>query len=154
MPTRLTGDYMELFTVTSLGATDESETKIGETKGDVVLPVDITEAQVQEHDREQSFRKPVRFDNNLEFEGTITSTLQALTDLGLLDTNSILRGYGETSEEAIRLKVYENESDTSASQEWDVKDLYVKRGDLTFPTEDFADWQADCSVNGDIEKVT
>lgn len=154
MVTRLTGDYIELHKVTDLGATGEAETKVGETKGDVVLPVDVREAQVKPHMSEKSVRKPVGYDDDIEFEGTVTSTLQALTDLGLLDNNSVLRGYGETALEAIRLKVFEDENDTVASQEWEVVDVEIKRGDLTFPTEEFADWSASGSVNGDVKKVT
>jgi hypothetical protein len=153
MVTRLTGDYIELHKITDLGSTSESETKVGETKGDVVLPTDVTEASVNEHNKKRPKTKPVRFDDAIEFEGTVTSTLQALTDLGIIDSNNVLQGFNPTEVEALRLKVFENEGDTSSSQEWDVEEVYVKRGDITFPTEDFADWTADGTVNGKIKKV-
>jgi hypothetical protein len=153
MVTRLTGDYIEIFTVSNLNMTDENETKVGETKGDVVLPTDVTEASVNPHNKKRPVTKPVRFDDAINFEGTITSILQALTDLGILDSNNVLQGFNPTMIEAIRLKVYENKDDTTPSQEWDAEDVYIKRGDITFPTEDFADWTADGTVNGPITKT-
>lgn len=152
----LTGDFLEIYLVTSVGETGESETLIAKTLDTVSISPDVTSAEAKLHNSEQKTRKNVGFDHNLEFSGLMMSSLDALTQLGILtaDTPPQLRGFPAGGVEAIRIKVYENKGDGTAAQEWLCNTVELAASGLEWPQEDFGTWACEGMINGTVQGET
>lgn len=159
MTDRLSGAFIEIHIVSDFGGT-ETETKIGVTRDDVTIGMNPNTIETRIHGKGRREARGIGDAPTLGFSGLVVSSLQALTDLGVLDGSSKLTGTVQVDDAvaaspgALRLKVFESEGDASAKQEWAFEDVTLTVGNITYPGEDFANWEASALIAGDITKET
>lgn len=137
--TFLTGDFIEIYQVDSLGTAEETETLLGHTHDEVTLSKDNEEPELQAHEQAATKRKRTHYTMDLEISVYVVPDIPELQTLGIVDEN------GEATNDApewecARMYAYDTEpgqvTDTTPqavvevySVDWDFDELNFSVGD-------------------------
>lgn len=150
---KLTGAFLELFKVTGIGGS-EVETLIAYTVDDVSIDFNPVVAEVTPHQTRRQINKAISDAPTFTITGLLTATWSALTALGIVDGTNKIRGFVSANLEGIRLKVYENFGDGAPKIKVLCQDVTVLVNNIELPSEDFATWNGEFRVGGEITKET
>lgn len=156
---KLTGAYIELYKVTDPDGADTEEL-IAETRDDVDIDWNVETRETKIHGSSTVYKAPTHWAPVVGFQGLLVSTIDAWTTLGFKKAggasngDDLLRPFPEDCAiDALRFKVYEKDADTTPKQTVTCIDTVVKLNTASWPNEDFAFWEAECDVRGEVRMV-
>lgn len=133
LPDELTGAFIEVAEVTNLGATDESETIVGNTTADVEISKDQDTASANKHSQRRSVRKRTYNRIDITFPALLVPGVAQLETLNIVDTNGE-EVYG-TPWEAARIHIYDQEGDSSPTQSFEFEDVEPDWDSINLPED-------------------
>lgn len=150
LPDELTGAFLEVAEVTSLGTAEETESVVGSTTADVSVEMDQDRAEGNKHSQRRTLSKPTYNAVSLEVPVLLTEQGQNLEAFGVQDASGN-EDYGNTWE-ACRIHVYDAPPDEASSSgtvkaTYEFEEVEWQLDSLEFST-DFAELTLTGTVHG------